>query len=89
MTYVKLRPEERKIGVNKPDHPDAVRFHTRWFLPLPLIPDDERVDPETRPDVEGIDHKRKCKCHVCRRDGFRGVRLVRGRRNKSKKFLLE
>lgn len=53
-SYHRYKPktaEERIYGVNKPDHPDAVRFHSRWFVPLELLPDEERVMPETRPDL--------------------------------------
>lgn len=41
--------DERKYQVRRPDHPDAVRFHGRWFVPLELLPDDERLMPATRP----------------------------------------
>jgi hypothetical protein len=44
--------EDRKYGVNKPDDPDAVRFYGRWFLPLPVIPDEERVLPVTKADLK-------------------------------------
>lgn len=50
--YHRYRPkalDERKNGVNKPDDPRAVRFHTKWFLPLDVLPDEERVMPATRP----------------------------------------
>jgi hypothetical protein len=50
--YHRYKPKpisERKNGVNKPDDPRAVRFHTKWFLPLDVLPDDERVMPTTRP----------------------------------------
>jgi hypothetical protein len=40
---------ERKYGVNKPDDPRAVRFHTKWFLPLEVLPDAQREMPVTRP----------------------------------------
>lgn len=70
-SYTPLTPEQRKIGVNKPDDPRAVRFHTRWFLPLAVIPlESDRVMPETRPDSEAYDHMEKrfgCRCEVCSR----------------------
>lgn len=70
-TYTPVPPEARKIGVNKPDDPRAVRFHGRWFLPLELIDDEQRVMPETRPDDQAYDHmtgvRGLCRCDVCRR----------------------
>jgi len=73
-SYRKLLPEERKIGINKPDDPRAVRFHGKWFLPLDVLPDRQRVLPETRPDELAYDHMSKpfgCRCDVCRRPGAR------------------
>jgi hypothetical protein len=69
-TYTPLAPHERKIGVNRPDDPRAVRFHTRWFLPLELLPDRRRYMPETRPDSDAYEHMERtalCMCEVCRR----------------------
>ena len=66
--YKPKAPEERLIGVNKPDDPRALRFHGRWFLPLPLV--DDRVMPETRPDEDAYWHMYEsalCMCDVCRR----------------------
>lgn len=66
--YRKLLPEERKIGVNKPDDPRAVRYHGKWFLPLDVLPDHRRYMPETRPDSDAYDHMSSnllCRCHVC------------------------
>lgn len=68
--YTPVPLAERKIGVNRPDHPEAVRFHTRWFLPLDVLPDEERALPETKPDSAAYDHMSKltgCRCSVCRR----------------------
>lgn len=65
--YTPKRPEERVNGVNRPDDPRAVRFHTRWFLPLELVEDDLRVMPETRPDDQTLEHGPLCACEVCRR----------------------
>lgn len=65
--YKPLSPEERKYGVNKPDHPDAVRFHARWFVPLTLLPDTQRSMPATREDAETLLHRATCTCEVCRR----------------------
>ena len=49
MKYKPVPPEERVNGVNKPDDPRAVRFHTRWFLPLDVLPDSKRIMPATYP----------------------------------------
>ena len=46
--YKRYKPkalEDRKIGVNKPSDPRAVRWYGRWLLPLELLPDDERRMP--------------------------------------------
>lgn len=67
-SYRRLAPEERKIGVNKPDDPRAVRFHGKWFLPLELLPDNRRRMPPTRPDTDAYDHmstRLLCHCDVC------------------------
>ncbi len=69
--YKPLSPQERKRAVRKPDDPRAVRFHGEWFLPLVVIPDDERSMPATRPDEEGIEHRTNCRCDVCKRPGVR------------------
>ncbi len=34
-----------------------------------MIPDDERIMPETRPDSEAAAHRALCQCDVCRRPG--------------------
>lgn len=65
--YKPLPPEERKYGVNKPDHPDAVRFHGAWFVPLPLLPEETRELPPTREDAETLEHRAACRCEVCQR----------------------
>ncbi len=68
--YTPVPPEERLIGVNRPDDPRAVRFHTRWFLPLEVLDEAERVLPETKPDSLAYDHMSKlvgCRCSVCLR----------------------
>lgn len=66
-SYMPLSPEERVNAVRKPDHPGAVRFHTRWFLPLVLLPLEDRRMPETRPDDQTLEHRASCRCKVCRR----------------------
>lgn len=71
--YVKYKPipaEQRKYAVRKPDDPSAFRFRGEWFLPLPLVDDEARSMPETRPDTDAYDHmvkSRKCRCVPCQR----------------------
>lgn len=68
--YRPLPDDERINQRRKPDDPRAVRFRGDWFLPLELVPEYERMWPETRPDTEAAEHmtaKRKCSCRVCRR----------------------
>lgn len=73
--------EDRKYGINKPDDPRAVRFHGRWFLPLDVLPDEQRVMPATRPDEETLEHRALCQCDVCKRPAAR--ELWRRRRVRS------
>lgn len=72
--YKPVPLEERKYGINKPDVPGAVRFHGKWFVPLDVVPEKNRVMPETRPDSAAKGHRLKCRCHVCRRPGGRAWR---------------
>lgn len=65
--YKPLTAAERVNGVNQPDDPRAVRFHTRWFIPLDLLPDEKRCMPLTRPDDATLRHRASCICEVCRR----------------------
>ena len=71
--YVRYKPlsdSERKYGKRKPDDPRAVLFQGNWYLPLELLPIEERDWPLTRPDTDAYDHagkRRRCKCDVCRR----------------------
>ena len=54
--YLRYKPvpvEQRKYKRHKPDDPRAVRFHDTWYLPLELLPDEERV----LPDTHGVDLK--------------------------------
>ena len=44
--YKPVADEVRKYRRRRPDDPDAVRFRGDWFLPLELLPDEERSDPE-------------------------------------------
>jgi hypothetical protein len=46
--YRPVPPAERRYRVRKPDDPRAVLHNGRWYLPLELLPDDERVMPQTR-----------------------------------------
>lgn len=71
--YHRYKPkpaEDRVYGVNKPEDPRAVRFHGRWFLPLDVLADGDRVMPETRPDTDAYEHMDRrgaCGCAVCSR----------------------
>jgi hypothetical protein len=50
-SYTPVPPEKRKYGVRKPADPRAVRFSGDWYLPLDVLPEEERVMPEsTRSD---------------------------------------
>jgi hypothetical protein len=60
-------PAVRKNRRHRPDDPRAVRFHDVWFLPLDLLPDEQRVWPETRPDSLILQHRTLCTCEVCQR----------------------
>lgn len=46
--YRPVPPEARKYAVRKPDDPRAVRFGGNWYLPLELLPEEQRVMPVTR-----------------------------------------
>ena len=62
--------EERKYAIRKPDVEGAILYQGIWFLPLDLLPLEERTWPETRPDTDAYEHAskpRRCKCDVCRR----------------------
>jgi hypothetical protein len=50
-TYKPMADSERKNKRHKPDDPRAVRLGQRWYLPLDLLPDAERVLPETVEDL--------------------------------------
>ena len=68
--YKPMADEDRVNQRRKPDDPRAVRFHGQWFLPLELLPEDQRTMPATRADEDAYAHMSKpglCKCQVCRR----------------------
>ena len=68
--YRPLSPEQRTYAVRKPDVPGAVRYHGKWYVPLPVLPAEARVMPATRPDEEAYEHMNRtamCMCEVCRR----------------------
>ncbi len=65
--YTPVADGDRKRAVRKPDDPRAVRFYGEWFLPLPVLPDERRCMPATRPDSEALDHRATCGCEVCQR----------------------
>jgi hypothetical protein len=70
---------ERKNRRHKPDAPGYVLFHDDWYGPLPLIPDEDRVLPETVPDGLGVRHRAWCRCKVCKTpEGLAAWRLHRG-----------
>lgn len=70
---VRYKPKadhERVYARRKPDVPGAVLYQGSWFLPLELVPLEERTWPVTRPDTDAYDHAgkpRKCRCDVCKR----------------------
>ena len=80
--YRPLSGDERTYGVRKPDDPRAVRFHTKWFLPLELLDDGDRVMPETRPDDQTLEHSAICRCEVCSRPQAAGQWQRRARRER-------
>lgn len=41
-------------------------WHGEWLPPLPLLPDDQRVYPETVSELDLVDHRKKCTCKPCR-----------------------
>lgn len=69
--YTRYKPmddADRTNVVRRPDDPRAVRFHGLWFLPLKLLPDDQRKKIVTRPDSDAYDHMpMPCRCDVCKR----------------------
>ena len=83
--YKPVSPEARRYQRRRPDHPEAVRFHGKWFLPLEVLPDDQRPPmPATRPDEEAYEHMDRtvlCRCEVCQRPAAEAWRR-RWRRDK-------
>ena len=68
--YTRYRPvpdDQRKYRRRKPDDPRAVFWAGDWLLPLPVLPEDQRVMPETRPDSLTLEHRARCTCEVCQR----------------------
>jgi hypothetical protein len=67
--YKPLPDSERVYGRRKPDDAverGAVRFAGNWYYPLPVVPDEERALPWTRPDEEAAGHQLGCQCFMCR-----------------------
>ena len=64
-TYTPVPREQRKNRVLRPEDPRAVRRGNRWYLPLPVIPMEQREMPQTRPDDETLRHRALCRCTVC------------------------
>jgi hypothetical protein len=76
--YVPVPDEQRKYKRRKPAVEGAVRMGGTWFHPLALLPGDQRLWPETRPDTDAYLHAskpRRCKCAVCKRPEARVWRL--------------
>jgi hypothetical protein len=68
--YKPKAPTERAYAVRKPDNPRAVRWRGQWLLPIVVLPDEQRVWPETRSDEEAYEHRAvtaNCRCRVCMR----------------------
>lgn len=65
--YKPMPDHLRKNKVRRPDDPRAVRWGGQWLLPLDLLPDEQRVMPETRPDSDTLEHRAWCTCEVCSR----------------------
>lgn len=72
-TYTPVPLDQRKYKINKPDDPRAVRFGSKWYLPLAVLPEAERVMPETIPDEETLTHKAWCSCKVCKRPAAKAL----------------
>lgn len=70
MRYKPVPLEQRKNRVLKPDDPNAYRWGSTWYTLPTLLPDEQRILPETIPDTEAYDHWAKpkpCRCLVCKR----------------------
>lgn len=78
--YKPMADADRTNKVRKPADPGAVRHYGNWYLPLPLLPDDARILPETVPDEETLSHRAACRCHVCRRPAAKELWSSRWRR---------
>lgn len=71
--------EDRAYAIRKPPVEGAERLGGTWFLPLELLPVEERLLPETRPDTDAYDHMtkpRRCKCLVCKRPEAKRWKLL-------------
>jgi len=79
--YTPLPDEDRTYAKRKPADPRALRFGSTWYLPLEVLPDKERVMPETFGDDQTVDHPALCKCAPCLRpEAQRQWRRARGLR---------
>lgn len=47
--YKPVPDEQRKNKRRKPDDPRAVRWGGEWLLPLPVLDDEQREMPATKP----------------------------------------
>jgi hypothetical protein len=50
MKYKPMDDADRTYRVRKPADPSAVRWRGVWFIPPTLLPETQRVMPETRPE---------------------------------------
>jgi hypothetical protein len=59
-------------------YPDGTQWHGgKPYAPLPLLPEDERVKPYTRPDEEAVQHHVGCACRSCQVPRVRRLKRVR------------
>ena len=84
--YTPVPLEKRKYGINKPSDPGAVFYGRTWYLPIPVIPDEDRQMPETRPDSETLEHWAGCLCDVCQRPGASRLWHLRARYENEKRW---
>lgn len=59
----RYKPKTDRVQVKL--QPGQVRFHGIAYDPLPLLPDQQRTRPWTRPDSEAIEHDLGCRCRMC------------------------
>jgi hypothetical protein len=70
MKYKPVPAAERRNAVRRPEDPRAVRWYNEWIILVEVLPDEDRVWPETVPDSEAYEHwlvRRWCRCEICTR----------------------